>query len=245
MPGKTTWTEQARAIYVDASGLAIVNGANVQRALEELDSYISELELTGGSGSPGADGESAYQVWLDAGNVGTEADFLASLVGPAGADGADGADGGIELAYSENGTNVVTGPVSPNGNQQYGVGIAIPNTDIIVPPSNGRPVYLDAWSLVQQIALGTGQAVLEIWETTTAAALVSRSQGFVLPNLNAANASRNLGVYHPPMRIGVVAAQRSFQLRINAFAFTATLPSVQAANTNAIGFKTWLRAVMG
>ncbi len=44
----------------------------------------------------GADGDSAYQIWLDAGNVGTEQDFLDSLVGPdgsAGADGEAGADG--------------------------------------------------------------------------------------------------------------------------------------------------------
>lgn len=48
-------------------------------------------------GTDGTDGASAYQLWLDAGNVGTEAEFLASLQGAAGADGADGLDG-------ENGT---------------------------------------------------------------------------------------------------------------------------------------------
>lgn len=35
--------------------------------------------------SPGADGKSAYQVWLDAGHSGTVGDFLASLVGAPGA----------------------------------------------------------------------------------------------------------------------------------------------------------------
>jgi Collagen triple helix repeat (20 copies) len=47
----------------------------------------------GQDGAPGADGESAYQIWLDEGNSGTEADFLASLVGADGAPGADGTDG--------------------------------------------------------------------------------------------------------------------------------------------------------
>ncbi|MEW2070012.1 glycerophosphodiester phosphodiesterase [Streptomyces sp. NPDC007346] len=51
-------------------------------------------EPTGGStivyvpglaGEDGADGLSAYEVWLEAGGTGTEADFLASLVGPSGA----------------------------------------------------------------------------------------------------------------------------------------------------------------
>src|SRR6185437_1571111 len=36
---------------------------------------------TGPAGADGADGESAYQEWLDLGNTGTEADFIASLVG--------------------------------------------------------------------------------------------------------------------------------------------------------------------
>lgn len=51
---------------------------------------------TGATGPAGPAGESAYQVWLDAGNTGTEADYLASLkgaTGPAGKDGADGKDG--------------------------------------------------------------------------------------------------------------------------------------------------------
>ncbi|HEY2086266.1 MAG TPA: hypothetical protein VGH54_09605 [Mycobacterium sp.] len=38
----------------------------------------------GATGSTGAAGESAYQVWLDAGNTGTQADFLASLKGAPG-----------------------------------------------------------------------------------------------------------------------------------------------------------------
>ncbi|MGO1025576.1 glycerophosphodiester phosphodiesterase [Streptomyces rubiginosohelvolus] len=39
----------------------------------------------GDDGQDGADGLSAYEVWLEAGNTGTEADYLASLVGPSGA----------------------------------------------------------------------------------------------------------------------------------------------------------------
>ncbi|MGW7398123.1 glycerophosphodiester phosphodiesterase [Streptomyces cyaneofuscatus] len=39
----------------------------------------------GDDGQDGKDGLSAYEVWLEAGNTGTEADYLASLVGPSGA----------------------------------------------------------------------------------------------------------------------------------------------------------------
>ena len=50
----------------------------------------------GPQGDPGVDGNnglSAYDVWISLGNVGTEADFIASLTGPAGADGVDGTNG--------------------------------------------------------------------------------------------------------------------------------------------------------
>lgn len=45
---------------------------------------------TGPAGADGVDGASAYGTWLAAGNVGTEAEFLAALRGPAGADAVDG-----------------------------------------------------------------------------------------------------------------------------------------------------------
>lgn len=41
----------------------------------------------------GPPGESAYQIWLDAGNTGTEADFLASLKGAKGDTGEQGQQG--------------------------------------------------------------------------------------------------------------------------------------------------------
>ncbi|MBJ6367687.1 collagen-like domain-containing protein [Snuella sedimenti] len=47
----------------------------------------------GANGSDGSDGDSAYQIWLDAGNTGTQADFLASLVGETGAQGPQGIQG--------------------------------------------------------------------------------------------------------------------------------------------------------
>ena len=66
---------------------------------DNVESCVLALDLEGPPGPAGADGLSAYEVWLNNGNIGTETDFLASLVGPqgpigpAGADGADGAIG--------------------------------------------------------------------------------------------------------------------------------------------------------
>ena len=55
--------------------------------------YNVELMLDYGSGIGSGDGKSAYQIWLDAGNVGTISDFLKSLKGKDGEDGEDGKDG--------------------------------------------------------------------------------------------------------------------------------------------------------
>ena len=66
----------------------------------------------GKDGSNGLDGKSAYQIWLDEGNVGTEQDFLESLKGADGIDGQNGRDGTngtiIENMQIVNGDLVVT-----------------------------------------------------------------------------------------------------------------------------------------
>lgn len=56
---------------------------------QQLEDAIAAVELL-----PGADGASAYDVAVAAGFVGTQAQWLASLVGPPGDDGEPGSDGG-------------------------------------------------------------------------------------------------------------------------------------------------------
>ena len=53
------------------------------------------LALAGcaGQGAAGADGKSAYELAVENGFVGSEADWIASLVGADGQDGQDGQDG--------------------------------------------------------------------------------------------------------------------------------------------------------
>lgn len=55
----------------------------------------------GPQGEPGAPGLSAYDIWLSEGNIGSEADFLASLVGPPGSGGSAGNT--LGEAYNEGG----------------------------------------------------------------------------------------------------------------------------------------------
>jgi len=52
---------------------------NLQEATETISIVAAQGE--GPKGEPGQEGKSAYQVWLDAGNTGTEQDFLDSLQG--------------------------------------------------------------------------------------------------------------------------------------------------------------------
>jgi len=60
--------------------------------------WIDAGPFRGEDGQDGVDGKSVYQIWLDAGNSGTEAEFLATLKGADGEDGVDGTNG-------TNGTN--------------------------------------------------------------------------------------------------------------------------------------------
>lgn len=76
---------------------SIVANGDGTATITYSDSTTGQLTLPAGrdgaDGTNGADGKSAYQIWLDAGNSGTEADFLASLEGADGQAGADGIDG--------------------------------------------------------------------------------------------------------------------------------------------------------
>ena len=55
--------------------------------------------IQGPAGKDGQEGKSAYQVWLEAGNTGTEEDYLASLKGDKGEQGIQGATGKDGTSY--------------------------------------------------------------------------------------------------------------------------------------------------
>lgn len=57
---------------------------------EIIEDLQHKLDTDYFKGDKGDDGESAYQIWLDEGNVGTEQDFLDSLKGEKGQDGENG-----------------------------------------------------------------------------------------------------------------------------------------------------------
>ena len=58
--------------------------AEVTALEEDLEDNVESGYFKGQDGEDGQDGKSAYQIWLDEGNVGTEEDFLESIKGEKG-----------------------------------------------------------------------------------------------------------------------------------------------------------------
>ena len=99
-----TLNELATAItenksLVETLDAAITNKAdkselNGLATTEWVNGRIEQIELTPGKdGNDGAEGKSAYEVWLTAGNSGSVQDFFDSLRGQDGVDGIDGSNG--------------------------------------------------------------------------------------------------------------------------------------------------------
>lgn len=94
-----------------------IHGAN--GATIHLDSLVP-VPAPGGGPGPRPAGESAYEVAVADGFDGTVTEWLASLIGPAGADGTDGGDGadgqdGATGAQGPQGTQGVTGATGSAG----------------------------------------------------------------------------------------------------------------------------------
>ena len=79
---------------------------------EEVSSSVPTVQGSQGEQGPqGETGKSAYQIWLELGNAGTEADFIAWLKGEKGDTGATGAQG----PQGEKGDTGATGAQGPQG----------------------------------------------------------------------------------------------------------------------------------
>jgi len=89
--------------------------------------------VAGNTGAQGPAGSSAYQIWVAAGNTGTEADFLTSLTGATGAQGVPGAAGptgpqGVAGIQGIQGIAGNTGAQGPAGNSAYQIWLAAGHT---------------------------------------------------------------------------------------------------------------------
>ena len=131
----------------------------------------------GEDGVIGHDGASAYEIWLSQGNVGTEEDFLASLVGPTGPQGPQGIQGpqciqgetGPQGVQGEQGPAGATGPTGPTG-PKGDPGDFIPGDGLQVVDSDGQDVLeVDSLPLVAgngvKITVNENNVVASIDET--------------------------------------------------------------------------------
>ena len=92
--------------------LWVANGHEGASEGDFLASLVGQ-QGTCAQGQTGVQGASAFDIWLGAGGVGTEADFLASLVGPVGPKG----DNGLTGLQGIKGDTGEQGPVGQTGEQ--------------------------------------------------------------------------------------------------------------------------------
>lgn len=118
----------------------VIPGETLEQALESINDKMCDLYPA----VDGEDGDSAYQIWLNLGNTGTEQDFIDSLTGPAGPAGPQGPIGPqglpgqdcecpVNVFYSEN----ILGPGSTG---LFDDPVIVPSTTYTV-PTGGAGVY--------------------------------------------------------------------------------------------------------
>ena len=123
--------------------IALEVQAGMSIDIDHYPSDVSVIEIgTGSGGGAGGPGESAYQVWLDAGNSGTVEDFLESLVG---ADGKSAYESWLEGHEGTEGDFIefLIGPPGPTEVSGDDGNVATLGSDgkVFVPPSAG-----DSWT---------------------------------------------------------------------------------------------------
>ena len=95
-------------VGTETQWLATLEGPQGQQGVAGQDGSQGIQGVAGQDGVDGQDGASAYELWLANGNTGSQADFLASLVGADGADGQDGSQG-VQGVAGQDGQDGVAG----------------------------------------------------------------------------------------------------------------------------------------
>jgi hypothetical protein len=85
-------------INVEKIQINLITSESQEEVLRVLAAYAAPAAGNGANGTNGIDGKSAYDIAVDDGFVGTEAEWLLSLKGADGAAGSDGADGADGVA---------------------------------------------------------------------------------------------------------------------------------------------------
>jgi hypothetical protein len=191
------------------------------------DGLLGPQGPTGPAGSQGPignNGLSAYQVWLNLGNVGTELDFINSLTGPQGIQGPAGPVGtpGINGINGTNGAQGPAGPKGDPGDSAYAVWLSLGNTGTETDFINSLSAAAIAFSLWSPITpVNSWSTVGGYLEVCNQGQLVN-IRGKIAKTFAAGNFSNDLiGMIGPGLRPGVLS---KFFVNIN-YAVTAYSPS--------------------
>lgn len=200
----------------------------------------------GTTGDKGAQGKSAYDLWLEAGNVGTEADFLLSLKGETGPQGPKGGPGdpGEAGPQGPKGDQGETGPQGPKGDPGD---IGIKTYDIgwllnLIATSGSSIVTLTAEQFNEvKAAVDAGKifvAYRNVYSSgisidggNTSIVLATLSGGGTVTTLFVI--SRN-GTYNASLRAEQIATQND----LSGFAKASDVPKKTSQLTNDSGFLT-------
>ena len=74
-----SWTAASKSLMVELDKTG--SCSNLELISNEVLTAVPFALYSPGSGVQGIDGKSAYEIWLDLGNIGTEQDFIDSLIG--------------------------------------------------------------------------------------------------------------------------------------------------------------------
>ena len=100
------WTSDSKSLMVELDKTGSCTGFELISS--EVLTAVPFALYSPGSGVQGIDGKSAYEIWLDLGNTGSEQDFIDSLIGDDGDPGDPGDDGDsayeVWLALGNTGT---------------------------------------------------------------------------------------------------------------------------------------------
>lgn len=109
--GEDGFSPIAKVIQKSNGATIEIEDKNGKTTADVLNGQDGADGRDGTNGKDGVNGKSAYEIWLDEGNVGTEQDFLNSLKGADGRDGINGQNGkdGINGTNGQDGYTPVKG----------------------------------------------------------------------------------------------------------------------------------------
>ena len=199
----------------------------------------------GDTGDKGAQGKSAYDLWLEAGNVGTEADFLLSLKGNQGDTGPQGPKGdpGETGPQGPKGDPGDTGPQGPKGDPGD-PGIETYNIEwlmnlISTSPGNNTTLTAEQFNDVKaavdahKIFVNYGQVLSSSAYSVGGSTYITLTQSFgnfvstlIISSLN--------GTYNASLRDDQIITQND----LNGYAKSSDIPTKTSQLTNDSGFLT-------